>query len=80
MATETGFLPYCLVKCITCLLDQGLTLSPLEKLSGVPLNILSSVLVNCLFKKIFKSYVRCSKHCVKRPLKNRQNKDLNHKW
>ena len=24
MATETGFLPDCLVKCITCLLDRGL--------------------------------------------------------
>ena len=46
MAKETGFLLYCLVKCITCLLDRGYrNIITYGKLSGVPLNILSSVFV-----------------------------------
>ena len=43
MAKETGFLSYCLAKCITCLLDRGY-ITTYVKLSGVPLNILSSVI------------------------------------
>ena len=35
MAKETGFLPYCLVKCIICLFGQGLTLSPMENTGRV---------------------------------------------
>ena len=41
MAKETEFLPYCLVKCIVYW--TGVNVITYEKLSGVPLNVLSSV-------------------------------------
>ena len=45
--------------------------------NSVTLTVMSVELVRYLRKKIFKLY---SKTCVKRPVKNRQNKDLYYKW
>ena len=50
LVKETGFLPYCLVKCITCLLDRGYHIITYEKLLGVPINILSSVFYSVLIQ------------------------------
>ena len=34
----------------------------------------------CSQQNVIIATTKCSKTCVKRPLKNRQNKDLNDKW
>ena len=45
-----------------------------EGLRGGDLNIITKLMMIIIYTNVY------SKTCVKRPLKNRQNKDLNDKW